>query len=178
MPMSLEVREKRRLAASAWNKAHPDRVRENAKNYQRRNKAKCLAWSNAWRKRNPLRSKEIMDAYIERNPWYYSYQAAKARCLNAFNPRYEHYGAGGIEFKMTMKEFGELWVRDNAAAMTCPSIDRINNDGHYEISNCRFIEKSENSARRVGKKHRKHGLFEVKQPYLRPFAHPTTKNST
>ena len=31
--------------------------------------------------------------------------------------------------------------------MKRPSIDRINNDGHYELSNCRFIEASENIKR-------------------------------
>lgn len=28
-----------------------------------------------------------------------------------------------------------------------PTIDRENNDGHYILENCRFIEKSENSAK-------------------------------
>ncbi len=31
--------------------------------------------------------------------------------------------------------------------MKSPSVDRINIDGHYEVSNCEFIEFSENSQR-------------------------------
>lgn len=47
---------------------------------------------------------------------------------------------------ITLKELEELWDRDNAGKMEWPSIDRIDSGGHYEKSNCRFIEQRVNSS--------------------------------
>lgn len=58
---------------------------------------------------------------------------------------YARYGGRGIEMRLTLQEIELLWNRDAAGSMKKPSIDRINSDGHYELSNCRFIERQENS---------------------------------
>lgn len=78
-------------------------------------------------------------------PWMQHYSSAKERCLNKRNKRHHHYGGRGIKFLMTKDDFKFLWSRDKACDMKIPSIDRIDNDGNYEIENCEFIEKSENS---------------------------------
>ena len=49
---------------------------------------------------------------------------------------------------MGINDFKTLWFRDKAYSMECPSIDRIDNNGHYSIDNCRYIEMAEN--RRAG----------------------------
>ena len=46
---------------------------------------------------------------------------------------------------MTKDDFKFIWFRDKAHGMKQPSIDRIDNDGNYELSNCRFIEHRENA---------------------------------
>ena len=46
---------------------------------------------------------------------------------------------------------GVLWLRDEAANMKKPSIDRKDKDGHYVFGNCRFIELSNNSKLARGK---------------------------
>lgn len=71
----------------------------------------------------------------------------KSRCGNPNDIKYAYYGGKGIKVKMSKLELARIWVRDNAKDLNKPSIDRINSDGHYEVSNCRFIEMSENVRR-------------------------------
>ncbi len=71
----------------------------------------------------------------------------RQRCSNPKFKQFKDYGGRGIKCLITASEIRELWERDGADFMTLPSIDRIDNDGHYEFSNCRFIEQSENSRR-------------------------------
>lgn len=82
---------------------------------------------------------------ITSKPWYSNFAQARHRCTNKNSNRYYCYGGRGIKFKLTFEEMGMLWKRDNADKMKCPSIDRIDNNGNYEFSNCRFIEKEKNA---------------------------------
>ncbi len=78
-------------------------------------------------------------------PWHKSYKCAKARCNNPSMPNYHKYGGRGIKFLLSKDDIILLWIRDCADLMEHPTIDRINNDGNYEIDNCRFLELSDNS---------------------------------
>lgn len=82
---------------------------------------------------------------LKESKWLNNYYSARARCLNPKNNMYYLYGGRGIKFLMTKEDFKYLWFRDKAECMKKPSIDRINEDGNYEVSNCQFIEMSENS---------------------------------
>ncbi len=87
-----------------------------------------------------LTRSEIDKRQLIKKPWLYAYKNAKQRCTNPKNPRYKDYGERDIEFRMTLDDFEFLWFRDKAYLMDKPSIDREDNDGHYELSNCQFIE--------------------------------------
>jgi len=78
-------------------------------------------------------------------PWLQNYEDAKYRCNNKNHPKYYRYGGRGIKFLLTKYQIEFLWNKDKAYEMKKPSIDRKDNDGNYELSNCRFIELSENS---------------------------------
>lgn len=86
--------------------------------------------------------------YRETHPWHRYYENAKQRCLNKNHKRYMYYGGKGIKLEITPYEIKQLWFRDNAKDMRKASIDRINPDGNYTFSNCRFIEFKENMKRR------------------------------
>jgi hypothetical protein len=108
----------------------------------------CKECANAislkWNKNNMESLISARKRYFETNPWAVSCNSAKQRCTNKNDEHYIRYGGRGIKFLMTSKDFKFLWHRDNAQNMKSPTIDRINNDGNYELSNCRFIERSEN----------------------------------
>jgi hypothetical protein len=77
-------------------------------------------------------------------PWICIFRNIKQRCNNINNPDYYYYGRRGIKCLITEEELKKLWFRDKAYLMKIPSVDRIDNNGNYEINNCQFIEHSEN----------------------------------
>jgi len=93
-----------------------------------------------WRKTYPNYTKNYNKEYFKKYPYLKSLYNAKNRCENQNNPKYNAYGKRGIKFMLSRKEGEQLWFRDKAYLMKRPSIDRIDNDGNYEINNCRFIE--------------------------------------
>jgi len=87
-----------------------------------------------------------------KKPWFVSFDKATQRCNNPKQTGYKDYGGKGIKQLMTLDDFEFLWFRDKAVEMERPSIDRIDSNGNYELSNCRFLELGENTARKNNKK--------------------------
>jgi hypothetical protein len=69
------------------------------------------------------------------------------RCTNPNNPAYCYYGAKGIyvcnEWRNDFMEFF-WWSITNGWGRPGLQIDRINNDGNYDPSNCRWVTYREN----------------------------------
>ena len=74
---------------------------------------------------------------------YHIWENMKSRCYNQNNPRYKHYAGRGIticdEWKNDFMSFYK-WAMANGYSDNL-SIDRINNNGNYEPSNCRWTDK-------------------------------------
>jgi len=112
-------------------------------------------------------SKEPTPEHIEvsRSPWMSSYYHAKRRCSDPKDKRYKHYGGRGISFLLSREDMECLWLRDEAAKMKDPTIDRKDSALDYFYENCRFIERVENSRRVNGeltKCRRGHSSFVVR----------------
>lgn len=75
------------------------------------------------------------------NPTYRAYKAAKNRCTNPNNAAYKWYGGRGIEFRFN--SFNELVEDIGERPDASLSLDRINNDGHYEKGNIRWATREQ-----------------------------------
>lgn len=72
---------------------------------------------------------------------------AKMRCTNPNDPRYYCYGARGIRFKF--KNFDEFIAHIGVKPKINLTLDRVNNEGHYEIGNVRWATRLENMRNRI-----------------------------
>ena len=74
-------------------------------------------------------------------PEYHAWWNAKERCTNPEHQRWYTHGGRGIKFLFaTFEEFyAEIGPRPSPAH----SLDRKNNDGHYEVGNVRWATRSE-----------------------------------
>ena len=70
-----------------------------------------------------------------------AFNAARTRCNNPNNAAYSYYGGRGIEFRF--KDFDEFFRELGERPSDDHSIDRIDNDGHYEPGNVRWATKKE-----------------------------------
>jgi hypothetical protein len=100
----------------------------------------CLR-SETTTKKNELSSGVPVTHGMTGTPEYQAYKDARRRCTKKTCPRWEDYGGRGIKFLFSGFEefFNELGRR------TSPyhSLDRINNDGNYEVGNVRWATPEE-----------------------------------
>ncbi len=70
-----------------------------------------------------------------------SYRAAKERCERVKHVAYARYGGRGIEFRFS--SFNEFFAELGPKPGARYTVDRINNDGHYEAGNVRWATYAE-----------------------------------
>jgi hypothetical protein len=78
--------------------------------------------------------------YRRGTPEERSFAAARARCTNLNHREWKHYGGRGIEFRFSSFEQFIGHIGPRPAGM---SLDRIDNDGHYELGNVRWATASQ-----------------------------------
>ncbi len=88
-------------------------------------------------------------AYSLQHPLFTVLNTMKSRCNNKNVHAYKWYGGRGIKVCDEWRVFKvfEAWAYANGYQKGL-TIDRIDNDGNYEPSNCRWITQSENSKSR------------------------------
>ena len=87
---------------------------------------------------------------LESNRFYDTWKNILKRCNNPKNKSYKNYGARGItvcEEWLDVRSFVS-WAERTHPNMEGVSLDRIDNDGNYEPSNCRWATKSEQAINR------------------------------
>lgn len=108
---------------------------------------KKLASTDKWKKQQAIMTKKARAVTLSKDRYSPEFKAvvnicggAKDRCTNPNNRSYHRYGGRGIKFAFsTTKEMAE-WVVDNLGyrPSNAHSIDRIDNNRHYERGNLRW----------------------------------------
>jgi hypothetical protein len=80
---------------------------------------------------------------------YAVWRSMKARCLNPSTKVYKNYGGRGIGICFTWFDSFAAFIADMGPRPSAQhSLDRINNDGDYTASNCRWATRAEQGRNR------------------------------
>jgi hypothetical protein len=91
-----------------------------------------------------------LDSRASKSPELYAYRNAKRRCNNPSDRSYSRYGGRGIEFRFA--SFEEFLAELGPRPSRNHSVDRKDNNGHYEAGNVRWATSSVQTANsRVGR---------------------------
>lgn len=100
---------------------------------------------------------------IKRSKEYESWAAMRKRCNNPNDKAYKNYGGRGIIICNSWEDFNNF-ITDMGPRPDGKSLDRVNNDGNYEPSNCRWATRLEQNRNKRNVKARSSDKLYVLEP--------------
>jgi len=130
-------------AQEIWRNAFNSAVDQYPGDEERQNKIAWGAVKNAgWSKDAEGNWKKEKMA-MSRDQDYSIWTSMKSRCLNNNDKDYERYGGRGISVCKRWRDSFENFMQDMGARKTGLTIERKNNDGNYEPSNCYWASRKD-----------------------------------
>lgn len=77
---------------------------------------------------------------ISHHPLYEAWQGMKQRCYNPNHHKFANYGGRGITVCERWKDSFQNFLHDMGERPVGTTLDRRENDGNYEPSNCRWLD--------------------------------------
>jgi hypothetical protein len=120
-----------------WSEARVLHEKKYQADYNRSNADEINKYSRAYR------------AKLNSEGPFFTWSSMQSRCNNSYSTSYKYYGARGVKVCEEWCDYNNFksWALENGWQRGL-SIDRINNDGNYEPSNCQWLTLSENTAKR------------------------------
>lgn len=84
----------------------------------------------------------------ERRRITHVWMAMKKRCLNHDDPGYQNYGGRGIQVCARWMRSSSVFAADMGPRPSGGMLERNNNEGDYEPSNCRWATRKEQNSNR------------------------------
>ena len=82
------------------------------------------------------------------DPRYWIWKAMKHRCINPNNPQYKDYGGRGISVCARWLNDVAAFIEDMGPRPEGLTLERVDNDGNYEPTNCKWATRLEQSHNR------------------------------
>jgi hypothetical protein len=145
--------------SKAYKQEHKSELAEYQKIYKQTHKLEIAKYDKEYRKTHKVEIRARQIKYHQKNPLRNTWYGMRKRCYNPNCKGYKRYGGRGIsvcnEWKSSFVAFREFALANGYKEGL--SINRIDNDGNYEPSNCEFITNSENGRLGAIEGHRHYG---------------------